>query len=41
MLFEEFSNILTDDSLAILGVIKMVLNQAVFTDEDLVLPTKL
>jgi hypothetical protein len=41
MPFEEFSNILTDDSLAILGVIKMVLNQAVFTDEVLVLPTKL
>jgi hypothetical protein len=41
MFFEEFSNILTDDSLAILGVIKMVLNQAVFTDEALVLPAKL
>jgi hypothetical protein len=41
MFFEEFRNIFIDDSLAILGVIKMVLNQAVFTDEALVLPTKL
>jgi hypothetical protein len=41
MPFEEFSNILIDYTFAILGVIKMVLNQAIFTDETLVLPTKL
>ena len=37
---KEFSNIFIDDSFAILGVIKMVFNQAVFTDEALVLATE-
>jgi hypothetical protein len=37
---KEFSNIFIDHSFAVLRVIKMVLDQAVFTDEALVLATE-
>jgi hypothetical protein len=40
MIFKEFSNIFIDDSFAVLGVIKMVLNKAIFTDEALMLTTE-
>jgi hypothetical protein len=41
MLFKEFSNIFIENSFAVLGMIKMVINKAIFTDEALVLSTKL
>jgi hypothetical protein len=41
MLFKEFSNIFTDNAFAVLGVIKMVINKAIFTDKTLVLSTEL
>jgi hypothetical protein len=41
MLFKEFSNIFIDNAFAVLGVIKMVINKAIFTDKTLVLSTEL
>ena len=37
----EFSNILIDDSFTVLRVVQMIINQTVFTNEGLVLTTKL
>jgi hypothetical protein len=40
MSLKKLSNVLIDDSLAVLRMIKVIFNQAVFTDEALVLSAK-
>jgi hypothetical protein len=40
MLRKKLSNFLIDDSLAVLRMIKMILDEAVFTEEELVLSAK-
>ena len=40
MTFKKLSDALTDDSFAVLRVVKMILNQAVFTDQTLMLLAK-
>ena len=40
MTFKKLSDALTDDSFAVLRVVKMILNQAVFADQTLMLLAK-